>query len=170
MELGPSLDTNIIKHKIIGDAALNVVLYQPEIPANTGNIARLCGAAEIRLHLIHPLGFKVDDRHLKRAGLDYWHEIDVRHHASIEEFFGSEAGLTSRLITFSSHAELDYTKASIKRGYYLLFGKESVVLPSSIREKYPCYQIPIWGNVRSLNLSTAVGIVTYHYLHQMNCF
>lgn len=170
MERGPVLDTNIIKHKIISDAALNIVLYQPEIPANTGNIARLCGAAEIRLHLIHPLGFKVDDRHLKRAGLDYWHEIDVRQHASIEEFLDSEGGLASRLISFSSHAELDYTKASIKRGYYLLFGKESVGLPSSIKEKFPCYQIPIWGNVRSLNLSTAVGIVTYHYLHQMKCF
>jgi tRNA (cytidine/uridine-2'-O-)-methyltransferase len=159
-----------IKNKILNDAVLNVALYQPEIPANTGNIARLCGAAEIRLHLIHPLGFKVDDRHLKRAGLDYWNEIDVRQHESIAAFLSSEEGLASRLITFSSHAELDYTKASVKRGYYLLFGKESVGFPPGIKESFPCYRIPIWGNVRSLNLSTSVGIVAYHYLHQLGCF
>lgn len=159
-----------MNHKIIGNPSLNVVLYQPEIPANTGNIARLCGAAEIRLHLIHPLGFKVDDKNLKRAGLDYWHEIDVREHESIEAFFSSEEGLESRLITFSSHAELDYTKASVKRGYYLLFGKETLGLPQGIKEKFPCYRIPIWGKVRSLNLSTAVGIVAYYYMHKMGCF
>jgi tRNA (cytidine/uridine-2'-O-)-methyltransferase len=157
-------------HKIISDPFLNIVLYQPEIPANTGNIARLCGAAEIRLHLIRPLGFKVDDRHLKRAGLDYWHEIDVTHHQDIEAFLKSEEGLASKLITFSSHAEPDYTKAIVKRGYYLLFGKESVGLPDYIKENFPCYKIPIWGNVRSINLSTAVGIVAYHYMHQLGCF
>jgi len=161
---------NGIKHKIITDAAFNIVLYQPEIHANTGNIARLCGAAEITLHLIHPLGFKLDDRHLKRAGLDYWPEIDIRHHECIEAFLSSEEGLPSRLITFSSHADLDYTKASVRRGYYLLFGKESIGLPSFIKEKFPCYKIPIWGKVRSLNLSTSVGIVAYHYLHQIGCF
>ncbi len=155
---------------IIDKPVLNLVLYQPEIPANTGNIARLCGAAELRLHLIHPLGFSVDDRHLKRAGLDYWHEIDVRQHEGLEAFLGSEEGIESRLIVFSSHAELDYTKAPVKRGYYLLFGKESVGLPPGIRRSFPCYKIPIWGNVRSLNLSTAVGIVTYHYLQQLGCF
>lgn len=161
-------DTN--NHRIIGNPALNVVLYQPEIPANTGNIARLCGAAGIRLHLIHPLGFKVDDRHLKRAGLDYWYEIDVRHHESIEAFLRSKEGLPSRVIAFSRHADPDYTKASVKWGDYLLFGKETLGLPLDIREKFPCYKIPIFGNVRSLNLSTAVGIVTYHYMYQMGCF
>ena len=157
-------------HIIIENPILNVALYQPEIPANTGNIARLCGAAELRLHLIRPLGFRIDDRRLKRAGLDYWHEIDVRQHESLEAFLGSEEGLESRLITFSSHAESDYTKAPVKRGYYLLFGKESVGLPSNIKERFPCYRIPIRGNIRSLNLSTAVGIVTYHYLQQLGCF
>jgi len=157
-------------HIIIENPTLNVALYQPEIPANTGNIARLCGATEIRLHLIHPLGFSIDDRQLKRAGLDYWHEIDVRQHESVEAFLDSEEGLASRLITFSSHAEPDYTKASAKRGDYLLFGKESIGLPSNIKERFPCYKIPIWGNVRSLNLSTAVGIVAYHYLQQLGCF
>jgi len=163
-------DISRIKHKIISDAPLNVVLYQPEIPANTGNIARLCGAAEIRLHLIHPLGFKLDDRHLRRAGLDYWHEIDVRQHENFKTFLNFEEAIRSRLISFSAHADPDYTKASVKRGDYLLFGKESIGLPLKIRKDFPCYKIPIWGNVRSLNLSTAVGIVTYHYLHQMDCF
>ena len=81
-----------IEHKIINNPALHVTLYQPEIPANTGNIARLCGAAEVRLHLIHPLGFQVDDKHLKRAGLDYWHEVDIRHHESFEEFLNTIEG------------------------------------------------------------------------------
>jgi len=157
-------------HIIIEDPPLNIALYQPEIPANTGNIARLCGAAGLRLHLIHPLGFMTDDRHLKRAGLDYWHEIDVRHHEDIEAFFDSEEGIGSRLITFSSHAAQDYTKATVKMGDYLLFGKESLGLPPDIKERFPCYKIPILGNVRSLNLSTAVGIVAYHYLHQMGYF
>jgi tRNA (cytidine/uridine-2'-O-)-methyltransferase len=160
----------MVRHKIISDAALNIALYQPEIPANTGNIARLCGAAEIRLHLVHPLGFKLDDRHLRRAGLDYWQEIDVRQHSCFEAFLNHEEAISSKLISFSSHASLDYTKASIKRGDYLLFGKESAGLPQAVRKDFPCYKIPIWGRVRSLNLSTAVGIVTYHYLHQMGCF
>lgn len=145
-----------------------MVLYQPEIPANAGNIARLCGAAQLRLHLIHPLGFKVDDKHLKRAGLDYWPEIDLRHHESFEAFL--ESMDEGRLIGFSSHASEDYPKAGVKRGDYLLFGRETAGLPSSIREAYPCYRIPIWGKVRSLNLSTAAGIVVYHYLHRMGRF
>ena len=85
-------DITKITHKIIKNPALNIVLYQPEIPANTGNIARLCGAANIRLHLVHPLGFQVDDKHLKRAGLDYWHEVDVRHHGSFMEFLENREG------------------------------------------------------------------------------
>ena len=85
-------DANITreKHKIIEDPSLNIVLYQPEIPANTGNISRLCGAAEIRLHLIYPLGFHVDDKHLKRAGLDYWSEVDIKHHESFSVFLKNE--------------------------------------------------------------------------------
>jgi tRNA (cytidine/uridine-2'-O-)-methyltransferase len=147
---------------------LHVVLHQPEIPANAGNIARLCGAAELRLHLIHPLGFKVDDKHLKRAGLDYWPEIDLCHHESFEAFLkGKQEG---RLIAFSSHGPRNYPKAEVQQGDYLLFGKETVGLPAAIREAYPCYRIPIWGKVRSLNLSTAVGIVAYHYLHEMGKF
>jgi len=160
-----------IDHKVIGDPVLNVVLYQPEIPANTGNIARLCAAAEIRLHLIHPLGFKVDDKHLKRAGLDYWYEVDVRYHRSFKEFNDDREGNPkAHVMAFSKHAVQDYTQAKIGHGDYLLFGKETVGLPLDIRNAYPCYKIPIWGKVRSLNLSTTVGIVVYHYLHKMGRF
>lgn len=155
----------------IAHPALQVVLYQPEIPANTGNIARLCAAAEIPLHLIHPLGFQVDDKHLKRAGLDYWHEVDVRHHLNFETFLEHrEARSRGGLTAFSTHASLDYTKARVAYGDYLMFGGESFGLPAGIRDSYPCYRIPIWGKVRSLNLSTAVGIVVYHCLHRLGRF
>jgi len=164
IERGPGAGHRIIKHP-----ALHVVLHEPEIPANTGNIARLCGAAELRLHLIHPLGFAVDDRHLRRAGLDYWHEVDVRHHANLDAFL-KEAERGGSLIAFSSHAPAPYTEAAVAQGDFLLFGRESVGLPAGIQGSCRCYGIPIWGRVRSLNLSTAVGIVVYHYLHQMGRF
>ena len=146
-----------------------MVLYQPEIPANTGNIARLCGAAELKLHLIHPLGFSVDDKHLKRAGLDYWPEIDVQHHKDFDAFLETMTE-GARLLCFSRHAEVVYPRAKVKRGDYLLFGRETLGLPLHVRKTYPCYRIPIWGKVRSLNLSTTVGIVSYHYLHHLGLF
>jgi len=162
-EMGPRA------HVVIEAPQLHVVLYQPEIPANTGNIARLCGAAQLRLHLIHPLGFSVDDKHLKRAGLDYWPEIDVRHHVDFDVFLRSmnEGG---RLLCFSRHADMLYPQARVNRGDYLLFGRETLGLPKNLREAYPCYRVPIWGKVRSLNLATTVGIVSYHYLFQMGRF
>ncbi len=147
---------------------LHVVLCQPEIPANTGNIARLCGAAELTLHLIHPLGFRVDDRHLKRAGLDYWPEIDVRHHDDFTAYLES-SGNAAR-IAFSRHAERLYTETDPACGDHLLFGTESRGLPPEITGAYPCCRIPIWGRVRSLNLSTAVGIAVYHWLHAVGRF
>lgn len=162
-------DITKINHRIIQDPALHIVLYQPEIPANTGNIARLCGAAELRLHLIHPLGFEVDDKHLKRAGLDYWYEIDVRHHRSFEAFLETMSE-DATLIVLSKYAAEPYTMADVKHGDYLLFGRETSGLPLQIREAFPCYSIPMWGNVRSLNLSTSVGIVAYHFLHQVGRF
>jgi len=156
-------------HMVLKAPHLHVVLYQPEIPANTGNIARLCGAAQMRLHLIHPLGFSVDDKHLKRAGLDYWPEIDVQHHTDFDAFLRSmtESG---KLMCFSRHAETVYTQAKAKQGDYLLFGRETLGLPSHISKTYPCYRVPIWGKIRSLNLSTTVGIVSYHYLHSLGLF
>ena len=163
-------DITGVNHRVIKDPALNIALYRPEIPANTGNIARLCGAARIRLHLIYPLGFRVDDKHLKRAGLDYWCEVDIRHHESFEAFLNNEKGCESGIFTFSKHAVPDYTKAEVKHGSYLLFGQETEGLPPGIRERFPCYKVPIWGRVRSLNLSTTVGIVSYHYLHKLGLF
>ena len=158
-----------IEHAVLEDPHLHVALYQPEIPANTGNIARLCGAARIRLHLIHPLGFCVDDKHLKRAGLDYWPEIDVQHHRDFDAFL-EKVDERRQLLCFSRHAETVYTRARVNHGDYLLFGRETLGLPPSVRETYPCYRVPIWGKVRSLNLSTTVGIVTYHYLNEMGLF
>ncbi len=161
--------TDMAPHAILKDPHLHVVLYQPEIPANTGNIARLCGAARMRLHLIHPLGFSVDDKHLKRAGLDYWPEIDVRHHVDFDAFLG-QMNKDARLFCFSGHADMLYPQASVTRGNYLLFGCETLGLPKNLRESYPCYGVPIWGKIRSLNLSTTVGIVSYHYLHGLGLF
>jgi tRNA (cytidine/uridine-2'-O-)-methyltransferase len=162
-------DITKIKHRRLRNPALHVVLYEPEIPANTGNIARLCAAAEVRLHLIHPLGFRVDDRHLRRAGLDYWEEVDIRHHDGFQDFLAYSGG-NGKLVAFSRHAAQDYVRADIAHGDYLLFGKETLGLPEEIQNTYPCYGIPMWGKVRSLNLSTAVGIVVYHYLHAMGRF
>ncbi|MDY6972865.1 MAG: tRNA (cytidine(34)-2'-O)-methyltransferase [Thermodesulfobacteriota bacterium] len=162
-------DITNLRHRILEKPHLHVVLYNPEIPANTGNIARLCGAAEMRLHLIHPLGFKVDDKHLKRAGLDYWHEVDIHHHMSFEAFLERMDG-ECKLFAFSRHARITYPEVQVNHGDYLLFGQETMGLPLWIREAYPCCAIPIWGKVRSLNLSTTVGIVAYHYLHQIGRF
>lgn len=158
------------EHVIIKNPFLNIVLFQPEIPANTGNIARLCGAAMLRLNLIHPLGFSTDDKHLKRAGIDYWHTVDVTYHKNLEAFLISNADIKGHLICFSKSAEQIYTAAAVSKGSYLLFGPESVGLPENIKNEYPCFRIPIFGDVRSLNLSTSVGIVAYHYLNKMGCF
>ena len=134
-------DINRIEHKILTNPALSVVLYQPEIPANTGNIARLCGAAEIRLHLVHPFGFQVDDKHLKRAGLDYWYEVDISHHNSFEDFLHNKRTNKGDIIAFTKHASQDYTKAEVKIGDFLLFGQETRGLPGEIRNRYPSYSI-----------------------------
>ena len=163
------VDTGGTEHAVLKNPPLHVVLYQPEIPANTGNIARLCGAAQIRLHLIHPLGFSVDDKHLKRAGLDYWPEIDVQHHLDFDAFL-EKMDQRRQLLCFSRHADKVYCRATVNHGDYLLFGRETLGLPLSLREAYPCCRVPIWGKVRSLNLSTTVGIVTYHFLHEMGLF
>ncbi len=156
-------------HQRIKDPVLHIVLYEPEIPANTGNIARLCAAARLPLHLIHPLGFSVDDKHLRRAGLDYWPQVDVRHHCSFESFQETvERG--AAILCLSARCAPAYTKAQVKKGDYLLFGPETRGLPPEARDRLPCFRIPMWGKVRSLNLSTAVGIVAYHYLHVLGLF
>ncbi len=161
--------------KKIADPALSIILYEPEIPANTGNIARLCAAAELPLHLVHPLGFKTDDRHLKRAGLDYWSEVEVHEHEDFNAFETCWRNLFSAtpIIALSARAEIPYSRAGGKftrRGLGLLFGPETRGLPPEITSRFPTFTIPMSGRVRSLNLSTAVGIVAYHFLEKLEIF
>lgn len=147
---------------------MHVVLYQPEIPPNTGSIARLCAATNTPLHLIAPLGFKIDDKHLKRAGLDYWKYVEVRLHASWEDFVRQEQG--KRFLLFSKRAKQSYTKAAYKEEDFLVFGPETRGLPQDLLEahKERAYRIPMMGHgVRSLNLSNAVSIVLYEALRQL---
>ena len=154
--------------------ALHIILFEPEIPANTGNISRLCAAAELPLHLIHPLGFKIDDRNLKRAGLDYWSEVDVREHEDFEafqDFWQNHTPSPAPLIALSAKAEKNYNKVDeIESGFGLIFGPETRGLPQSLLELYPACTVPMWGKVRSLNLSTTVGIVAYYFLQKLKIF
>ncbi len=140
---------------------LNVVLVEPEIPPNTGNIARLCAATSSTLHLVHPLGFRTDDRSLKRAGLDYWPHVKIIHHDSLDAFL-EECG-RGKMLLYSTRGKLPYPRAPYENGCFLIFGKETMGLPDGfLGEHYDrSFFIPMWGKTRSLNLSTAVGIVVY---------
>ncbi len=147
---------------------MHVVLVEPEIPPNTGSIARLCAATLTPLHLIQPLGFKVDDRHLKRAGLDYWKYVDVRIHDSWESFLQKDEG--KRLLFFSKRATRSYTKARYQEKDFLVFGPETRGLAQGLLDANAerSYCIPMLGpGVRSLNLSNAVSIVLYEALRQL---
>lgn len=154
----------------------HVALWEPEIPPNTGNVARLCAATGTRLHLIGRLGFRTDDKALKRAGLDYWPHVDVVTHATIDEFFA--AVLPARpeprppnLWLIDNPAPTNYTRAAFADGDVLLFGSESKGLPESVRERFAdrLLGIPMpTGKVRSLNLATAAGIVLYEALRQVH--
>jgi tRNA (cytidine/uridine-2'-O-)-methyltransferase len=146
---------------------VQIALWEPEIPPNTGNIARLCAATGARLHLIGRLGFRLDDRDLQRAGLDYWPDVDLARHDSLPEF---ERSVRDRIVCFSAHASVPYTQANFRDGDCLLFGSESRGLPPSVLERYRdrAFVIPMpTGKVRSLNLATAVGIVLYEALRQL---
>jgi tRNA (cytidine/uridine-2'-O-)-methyltransferase len=145
---------------------VNIVLVEPEIPQNTGNIARLCAATNSVLHLVHPLGFNVDDKHLKRAGLDYWAFVKITHHVDFNTFLKS---VNSKGLFFSAKGKNPYHKAPYKDGCYLIFGKETIGLPREILEANieNTYKIPIWGKVRSINLSTCVGIAAYEAYRQI---
>ncbi len=144
------------------DAPLHIVLVEPEIPPNTGNVARLCAATGCALHLVEPLGFRIDDRELKRAGLDYWHALGVVMHSSLEAFLETTASFNRWY--FSTHATRTYPKASFSWGDMLVFGKETKGLPSALVSENPdrALRIPMrQDSVRSINLATAVGIATY---------
>ena len=147
---------------------MHVVLFQPEIPPNTGSIARLCAATLTPLHLIEPLGFKIDDKHLKRAGLDYWGYVDLRLHKSWDDFVEKANG--RKLLYFSKRAERSYTTARFQADDYLIFGPETRGLSQELLDanRDRAYRIPMMGSgVRSLNLSNAVSIVLYEGLRQL---
>lgn len=150
--------------------AINIVLYQPEIPQNTGNIARTCAITGSSLHLIKPLGFSIDDKHLKRAGLDYWHLLDVHIYENADEFF-SKYPQGDFYISTTKGSKV-YTEMEYKDVCFIIFGKETAGLPKEIHEKFrhKGIKIPMIANsdARSLNLSNSVNIVVYEILRQLN--
>lgn len=151
-----------------GGVPLHVALVEPEIPPNTGNVARLCAATGCQLHLVEPLGFRIDDRELKRAGLDYWQHLAVALHSSFDEFLGATAHL--RRWYLSTRATRLYTAVPFAQGDVLVFGRETKGLPQAVIEANPEYALRIPqrpGTVRSINLSTAVGVVTYAALARL---
>ena len=146
----------------------NIVLVEPEIPMNTGNIGRLSLASGSVLHLVKPFGFQLDDKRLKRAGLDYWKYISVNIYESIEDFFFKNK--EEKIVYFSSSANKNYTNINFEDNMFFLFGKESVGLSKEITEKYSnsLYKIPIYSkHIRSLNLANAVSIVVYEGLRNL---
>lgn len=146
---------------------LNIVLVEPEIPANTGNIARTCAATGTVLHLVKPLGFDISDKAVKRAGLDYWHLVDVRVYEDLQDFF--EKTRAEEIWLLSTKAPRAYTEASFRDGCYLLFGKETKGLPEAfLKEHYDrCLRIPMRKEARSLNLGNSAALVTYEALRQL---
>ena len=146
---------------------LNVVLLNPEIPTNTGNIGRICLATGTNLHLIKPLGFEINDKRLKRAGLDYWQHLEVIYYANFNDFISKNPD--GRLHFFTSHAVNTVWDLKFDQNDFLIFGKESVGLPKTITDFYNdnCYKIPLYSpKIRSLNLANAVSIVVYEGLRQ----
>lgn len=143
---------------------MRIVLFEPEIPPNTGNIARLCGATKTPLHLIEPLGFSISDKHLKRAGLDYWPHVDVTVHPDFQHFLDTVK--PSRLVMASSKVDTAYHNFEFHPDDAIVMGPETRGLTTAFMGDHPQVRIPIWGEVRSLNLSTATGILLYEALRQ----
>lgn len=150
---------------------LQIALWEPEIPPNTGNIARLCAATGCPLHLIGPLGFRIDEKSLRRAGLDYWESVDLHRHDCLAEFEETMKSRGVDIYCLSAHAVTPYTNIPFKPGACLLFGAETRGLPAEVLDRYHrhSYTIPMAsGKVRSLNLATAAGIVLYEGLRQLH--
>lgn len=144
---------------------LHIALYQPEIPQNTGNIGRLCVALGARLHLVQPLGFDVSEKAVRRAGLDYWHALDLVVHGDAEAFFQWAA--PRRTLLYASRPTAPYTAVRHREGDVLLFGPETVGLPKTLCEARGSFHIPMPGPTRSLNLANAVAIVSWEALRQL---
>ena len=146
--------------------AFNIVLYQPEIPANTGNIGRLCVGSNSRLHLIKPFRFLMDDKSLKRAGLDYWHELDLDIHDNIEVILDDNP--IERIYFCTTKSTNSYIDRTYNEGDFFIFGPESRGLPESMLQQYPdrCITIPMSGKIRSINLSNSVAVILYEAIRQ----
>jgi tRNA (cytidine/uridine-2'-O-)-methyltransferase len=147
---------------------LNIVLYNPEIPQNTGNISRTCAVTGAALHIIRPTGFEISDRTLKRAGLDYWDKLDISYYDSFDEFLEKNEGAVCYY--FTSHTEKSYTEVDYPDGTFLVFGKETAGLPRELVEANidHAVRIPMLPTLRCLNLSNAVAIATYEVLRRWN--
>lgn len=145
---------------------MNIVLLEPEMPANTGNIGRTCVATDTRLHLIQPLGFKLNDKLIKRAGLDYWDKLDVTVYSDYQDFLDRNPGAEIYMATTKGHHV--YSDVKYEPDCFLMFGKESAGIPEEILvdNEDRCVRIPMWGDIRSLNLSNSVSIVLYEALRQ----
>ena len=145
---------------------MNIVLYEPEMPANTGNIGRTCVATNTKLHLIEPLGFKLSEKHLVRAGLDYWDKLDVTVYSDFQDFLNRNPG--AKLYMATTKARKVYTDVKYDPDCFLMFGPESRGIPEELLVEYEeaCIRIPMWGDIRSLNLSNSVAIVLYEALRQ----
>lgn len=145
---------------------INIVLHCPEIPQNTGNIARTCAATGSALHIIKPMGFEIDDKKLKRAGLDYWHQLDITYYENEAEFFEKNKG--EAIYYFSTKAPRAYTEISYPERVFLMFGRETKGLPEELLQKNPdtTIRIPMLPNLRSLNLSNSAAIAVYEVLRQ----
>lgn len=146
----------------------NIVLVEPEIPANTGNVARTCAVTGCSLHLVKPLGFSIDDKHLKRAGLDYWQLLDVHIHETLDDFLKKTDPRT--LFFATTKGAQCYTQINYPRGAHLVFGKETRGLPETLLKSYPgqCFRVPMREGARSLNLSNSVAITVYEAFRQHN--
>ena len=146
--------------------SLNIVLYEPEIPANTGNIGRSCVATNTRLHLIEPLGFSLEEKQLKRAGMDYWKDLDVTTYVNWEDF--CQKNPDAKIYYATTKARHVYSEVNYEPDCYIMFGKESAGIPEEILKENPdtCVRIPMVGETRSLNLSNSVAIVLYEALRQ----
>lgn len=149
-------------------AKINIVLHEPEIPQNTGNIARTCAATGAALHIIKPMGFTIDDKKLKRAGLDYWHLLDITYYDNLDDFYAKNPN--TNVFYFTTKAPRNHTEVKYNGIVFIMFGKESKGLPEPLLEQNPdtCVRIPMRQNLRSLNLSNAVAIAVYEVFRQNN--
>ena len=149
-------------------AKINIVLHEPEIPQNTGNIARTCAATGAALHLIRPLGFAIDDRKLKRAGLDYWHQLDITYYDGLDDFYAKNP--EAEVYYFSTKAPHLYTEIEYPNPVFIMFGKETKGLSEELLHSNPdrCVRLPMREGLRSLNLSNSVAIAVYEILRQGN--